>query len=78
MPTIIVKTQAELDALPPKFDEFTYIYIQNNSHDGRIAVVMNRENSSVVARENSSVEARGNSSVVARENSSVGLGETPL
>ena len=76
MKEIIVKSQAELDALPIDFD-------------GRIVIkfgtpyscaVVNRsfkysveawENSSVLAWGNSSVVARGNSSVVARDNSSV-------
>jgi hypothetical protein len=66
---ILVKTQAELDALPKSFDEFTYIHI--NSEKGNRILVVARGNSSVVARENSSVSARGNSSVVAWDNSSV-------
>jgi hypothetical protein len=73
---ITVTTQAELDALPKSFDEFTYIYIKATA---RIVVRSARENSSVEAwgnssveaRENSSVEAWGNSSVEAWENSSV-------
>ncbi len=71
MKEITVKTQAEFDALPAKFSEWTRIYIQNDAKIGRIVVCVKRENSSVVARENSSVEAHGNSSVVALENSSV-------
>ena len=66
MKEIIVKTQAEFDALPDKFTEYTRILLE-----GRISVNNARENSSVEARGNSSVVARGNSSVVARENSSV-------
>ena len=69
MKDIIVSTQAELDALPDKFSEYTRIFIQNTKQ--RISVTKAWENSSVVARENSSVEAWGNSSVVARGNSSV-------
>src|SRR5581483_7545511 len=73
---ITITTQAELDALPDSFAEYTRIYIKSEE---RIVVrkargnssVVAWGNSSVVARENSSVEARGNSSVVARENSSV-------
>src|SRR3990167_7989713 len=76
MKTIIVKTQVEIDDLPEKFNEFTFIEIRASQ---RITVYKARENSSVVARgnssvvarENSSVEAWGNSSVVARGNSSV-------
>jgi hypothetical protein len=74
---IIVTTQAELDALPKTFTEYTRITIKNTGGT-RIKVaargnssVVARGNSSVEARENSSVEAWGNSSVVARENSSV-------
>ncbi len=61
MKEIIVTTQAELDALPESFGEYTRIVIQNTT--GRLVVR--------VAWENSSVEAWGNSSVVAWENSSV-------
>ncbi len=68
MATIIIKTQAELDALPAKFDNWTEIRIEANT---RIIVRCKRENSSVEARGNSSVEARENSSVVAWGNSSV-------
>jgi hypothetical protein len=76
MKTIIIKTQAELDALPDRFDEWTVIEIRAET---RICVtkawgnssVEAWGNSSVEARENSSVVAWGNSSVVARENSSV-------
>jgi len=66
---IIVKTQAELDALPGQFTEYTQIIIENSKT--RIVVVKARENSSVEARGNSSVVARGNSSVEAWGNSSV-------
>ena len=65
---IKVTNQKELDALPAKFDEYTYIYIKSTE---RVIVRSARGNSSVVAWENSSVVARGNSSVVARGNSSV-------
>jgi hypothetical protein len=81
---ITIKTQAEFDKLPDKFERYTYINIKSTE---RIVVNKARENSSVeawgnssveawenssvVAWENSSVEARENSSVVARENSSV-------
>src|SRR3990167_5960541 len=74
---IFIKTQAELDALPIKFDSFTRIILKDTTE--KIIVRMARENSSVeawgnssvVAWENSSVEAWENSSVVAWENSSV-------
>ena len=71
MATIIVKTQAELDALPQSFAEFTYIEIRSAAAEGRISITIKRENSSVEAWGNSSVVARENSSVVAWENSSV-------
>ena len=71
MKVIKITTQAELDALPESFDEFTVIEIRSKE---RISVVA-RGNSSVVARENSSVAAWGNSSVVARGNSSVAAWE---
>ena len=60
MAEIIIETQAEFDALPAKFTEYTRIYIQNDASNGRIAIAAARENSSVVARENSSVVAWGN------------------
>ena len=73
---IIVKTQAELDAIPLDFKG--RIYIDGGTPYNRIIVrnkyyycVVARGNSSVVAWDNSSVVARGNSSVVARDNSSV-------
>src|SRR3990167_2791727 len=62
MKTIIVKTQVEIDDLPEKFNEFTFIEIRASQ---RITVYK--------ARENSSVEAWENSSVVARENVGVHL-----
>ncbi len=70
---VIVKTQAELDAIPDDFKGRIYI-----ESEFKIVVskryywrVVARENSSVVARGNSSVEAWENSSVEAWENSSV-------
>ena len=78
MKEITVTTQAELDALPAKFDEYTKIYIRGGTEYNRISVkargnssVVARDNSFVVAWENSSVEARGNSSVEAWGNSLV-------
>ena len=75
MQKIIVTTQAELDALPLRFDEYTQIVIQNTK-GMRLRVVawenssvVAWDNSRVVALENSSVEARGNSRVVAWGNS---------
>ena len=76
MKEIIVKSQAELDAIPIDFDG--RIIIKFGAPYNRAIInrrfkysVVARGNSSVVARENSSVEARGNSYVVARGNSSV-------
>ena len=68
MEEIIVKSQAELDAIPIDFD--CRIIIKFGTTYNR-AVVNRRFRNSVVALENSSVEAWGNSSVEARENSSV-------
>lgn len=73
MATIIVKTQAELDALPPRFDEWTTIQIQGGTRYDRIYVKVARGNSSVVAWGNSSVEAWGNSSVVAYQFSMIAV-----
>ena len=70
MKTIVVKTQAELDALPLSFTEYTQIRIESPKGVW-ISVSKTRENSSVEAWENSSVVAWGNSSVVAWGNSSV-------
>ena len=66
MREIIVTTQAELDALPSGFDEYTKIVITNTN--SRLILNVARDNSSVEAWGNSSVEARDNSSVVARGN----------
>ena len=76
MKEIIVKSQAELDALPIDFDG--RIVIKFGTPYSRAVVnrsfkysVVASENSSVVARGNSSVEAWDNSSVEAWDNSSV-------
>ena len=86
MKEITIHTQAEFDALPENFSEYTVIKIES---DKGLWLIIKKawgnssveawgnssveawENSSVVARENSSVEAWGNSFVVARGNSSV-------
>ena len=62
MPEIRIENQAEWDALPEKFDQYTQIYIvaKNKIYVGRAW-----ENASVVARENASVEAWENASVEA-------------
>jgi hypothetical protein len=67
MAEITVTTQAELDALPASFQEFTYVYIKS-SKDTRLTINKARENSHVVAWENSHVVARDNSHVEAWEN----------
>ena len=64
--TIVIKTQAELDALPDSFEEFTVIEIRS-SPDILISVKKAWESSRVVAW--------GSSSVVARESSRVEAGE---
>ena len=79
MKTIIVRTQAELDALPDRFDEYTVIEIRSKPEDRYIQVtkawessrVVARDSSRVVARDSSSVEAWDSSSVEARDSSSV-------
>ena len=68
MEEIIVKSQAELDAIPIDFDG--QIIIKFGAPYNR-AIISRRFKHSVVACENSSVVARGNSSVEAMENSSV-------
>lgn len=73
MKQIIIKTQAEFDALPLKFEESTQIIIQNDPTQGPVYVSVARDNASVVARDNSSVEAWNNSSVVAWGNVGVHL-----
>src|SRR6266536_2383373 len=67
---ITITTQAEFDALPEKFDEFTYVYIKS---DPSIRLVIKRtpESSNVEARGSSHVEARGSSHVEARGSSHV-------
>lgn len=70
MSTTVVRTQAEFDALPRRFDEFTIIEIR--AEPGLlITVSAARDNSTVEARDNSRVEAWGNSSVVAWGASSI-------
>ncbi len=79
MQTIIVKTQAELDALPASFPEYTVIEIRGGTQYDRIAVTKTWESSHVeawgsshvVARGSSHVEARGSSHVEARGSSHV-------
>ncbi len=71
MPNITIRTQAEFDALPASFEEYTRILIQNDPNAGRIIIRRNRYNASVQAWDNASVEARGNSSVWAYGNASV-------
>lgn len=56
MNVIVIKTQAEIDALPDRFDTYTRIEIRSSVGE-RISIKKSRENSSVVAWENSSVVA---------------------
>ena len=63
MKYIKIKSQAEMDALPDSFTEYTVIQIENTIE--RVYVKKSYVNSSVEARGNSSVVARGNSSVEA-------------
>jgi len=80
MTTITITTQAELDALPNSFDEYTYIEISNDpaivgsivvSKEWSNASVRAYGNASVRAHDNASVWAFGNASVVAFDNASV-------
>jgi hypothetical protein len=71
MAEIVIRTQAEFDALPESFEEYTYILIQNDPNAGRIIIRRNRDNASVVARGNASVWAYDNASVGAYDNASV-------
>src|SRR2546430_2313249 len=70
MAEVTVTTQKEFDALPAKFDGFTYIYIKS---DANIRLSVNRqiENGHVVARESSHVEAWESSHVEAWESVAV-------
>ncbi len=70
MNKIIIKTQAEWDALPKSFEEFTHIYIESVP-DFWLSVNNKIGNARVVARESSHVEAWGSSHVVAWESSHV-------
>jgi hypothetical protein len=78
MKTITIKTQAEWNALPDGFDEYTEIQIKSDASfwlkiDKMIknAYVVAWESSHVEARESSHVEARGSSHVEAWESSHV-------
>jgi hypothetical protein len=64
MNKIIIKTQAEWDALPKSFEEFTHIYIESVP-DFWLSVNNKIGNARVVARESSHVEAWGSSHVEA-------------
>lgn len=59
MAVVIVKTQAELNALPAKFEEYTRIEIHGGTRYNRIVVSKARENSSVVARGKTPALRRG-------------------
>ena len=70
MKTIIVKNQAEWDALPDKFAEFTAVHVYS---DPKVPLTIKRTpgNATVEAWENATVEAWGNATVEARENATV-------
>ena len=68
MKTVIVKTQADWDALPEKFDEFTIIRVYSDPVM-RLVIKRNPENSSGEFWENSRGEFRENSRGVFWENS---------
>ena len=68
---ITIKTQAEFDALPAKFDTYTRIDIKNDGSLSCIYVSAARENARVVARWSARVVVQGNASVEAWENASV-------
>lgn len=77
MKEIIVKNQAELDAVPEDFDGKIMIAAGNEMVAVRRRYrnpVMAWENSRVEARDDSAVMARGNSAVMARGNSCVTAG----
>ena len=78
MKTVVITSQAELDALPRKFPEFTVIEIRaverivlRGARENASAVL--RGNASAVLRENASAELWGNASAVLWENASAEL-----
>jgi hypothetical protein len=71
MPTIIVKNQAEIDALPASFEVFTTIEIRGGEKYSPLQFTKNPESSHVVARGSSHVVARESSHVEAWESSHV-------
>ena len=70
MARIVVTSQAELDALPMSFKEYTVIEIRSSA-DTRVIVKVTRESSHVEAWGSSHVEAWGSSHVEARGSSHV-------
>jgi hypothetical protein len=70
MKTVIIKSQAELDALPEKFEEFTVIEIRSPDNVW-IKVTKARDSSRVEAWGSSQVEAWDSSQVVAWDSSRV-------
>ena len=78
MKTIVIKTQAELDALPESFGEFTEIQIMSDKSVSIIirkafdtATVKAYGNATVKAFENSTIKAYGNSTVKAFDTATV-------
>jgi len=74
MKEIIVTTQAEWDALPKSFPEYTRIIIRDTK-GVRISIAELWENASAELRGNASAELRGNASAELRENASAVLWE---
>ena len=70
MKTITIKTQAELDALPGSFEEFTVIEIRSGQ-DTKIVARKAYNNATVRAYNNATVRAYNNATVVACDNATV-------
>jgi hypothetical protein len=71
MKTIIVKTQAEIDALPASFSEFTYVEIRGGTPSDPLCIRTAYGSSTVRAYDSSTVTAYGSSTVTACNSSTV-------
>ena len=71
MKTIVINTQAELDALPASFSEETVVEIHGGTRYDQIIVRHNFENGHIVGWGNSSIVGWGNCSIVGRGNCSI-------
>jgi hypothetical protein len=71
MKTIVINTQAELDALPASFSEETVVEIHGGTRYDRIIVRHNFENGHIVGREHCYIEGREHCSIVGWENCSI-------